>query len=191
MCSLDAVRVSPEHRQILLGTARDSIEMGLKSEQEPAIDAGDFPPELGSVRATFVTLKSGDNLRGCIGSARPSRPLIEDVARNAYGAAFRDPRFPPLAASELQEINISISILSEYEPLQFESEAELLDQLRPGVDGLMLETSGHRGTLLPAVWSTLPDAATFLRHLKIKAGLPDDYWSEEMKISRYTTESFP
>ena len=106
----------------------------------------------------------------------------------AYGAAFRDPRFPALSLPEREGLAISISVLSERE--EMESEEDLLGQLQPGVDGLLMEADHHRGTLLPSVWAVLPDSATFLRQLKRKAGLADDFWSDTLRISRYTTESF-
>ncbi len=62
--------------------------------------------------------------------------------------------------------------------------------MRPGVDGLILEEGNHRGTFLPAVWESLPSPEDFLRQLKQKAGLPVDYWSNNIRVKRYTTESF-
>ena len=147
-----------------------------------------FPEEIQVVRATFVTLKSNGELRGCIGSPNPVRQLVADVAINAYGAAFRDPCFPALSLPEREGLAISISVLSERE--EMESEEDLLGQLQPGVDGLLMEADHHRGTLLPSVWAVLPDSATFLRQLKRKTGLADDFWSDTLRISRYTTESF-
>jgi AmmeMemoRadiSam system protein A len=129
-------------------------------------------------------------LRGCIGSLEAYRPLVEDVAHNAYAAAFSDPRFTPLSETELIDVEFHISVLTPAAPMHFESEADLLSQLRPGIDGLVLEDAGHRGTFLPSVWESLPDAAQFLQHLKMKAGLPADYWSDNLKVSRYTSESF-
>ncbi len=119
------------------------------------------------------------------------RPLVEDVAHNAYAAAFSDPRFPPLARHELEGLDVHLSVLSPMEPLTFRSEADLLGQIRPGVDGLLLEEGRHVGTFLPSVWESLPDAETFWRALKRKAGLPADYWSPSLRVSRYTAASVP
>jgi AmmeMemoRadiSam system protein A len=112
------------------------------------------------------------------------------VAQNAYAAAFSDPRFPPLREGEFEELDIHISILSPAEAMHFTSEADLLQQLRPGEDGLVMEEGFRRGTFLPSVWEQLPTPELFLRHLKQKAGLPADYWSSTLEVSRYTTHSF-
>jgi len=116
------------------------------------------------------------------------RPLAEDVVQNAFAAAFGDPRFPPVTEPEVDKLDIHISVLSPLEEMHFASEADLLRQIRPGIDGLVLEDGPYRGTFLPAVWESLPDKRDFLRHLKIKAGLPPDYWSNTLRVWRYTTE---
>lgn len=137
-----------------------------------------------------MTLHRQGELRGCIGTLLAHRPLVEDVQTNARAAAFEDPRFPPLRSPELQGLNIEVSLLSSLEPMQFEDEEDLLRQLRPGVDGLLMEHHFHRGTFLPAVWRTLPESRLFLAKLKVKAGLPEDFWSAELKVRRYTTQSW-
>ncbi len=181
---------SAEEQAALLQVALASIESGLESGAPLQVDPGEYPPALSAMRASFVTLKHNDTLRGCIGSLAPVSSLVEDVARNAFAAAFRDPRFLPLTAAELQDLDISISVLGPTEPLEFGSERELLGMLRPGIDGLVLQDGGHRGTFLPAVWESLPQPADFLDHLKQKAGLPGNYWSDTLEIQRYTTLSF-
>ncbi len=140
--------------------------------------------------ACFVTLKREGELRGCIGSLSAERSLVEDVAENAYAAAFSDPRFYPLQSAELRRLEMSISIIGKAEPMHFSSEHDLIAQLRPDIDGLILEEGYRRGTFLPSVWEQLPDPVDFVRHLKLKAGLPVNYWSETIRISRYTTHSF-
>jgi len=116
---------------------------------------------------------------------------VRDVAENAYAAAFRDPRFPPLAPQEWEGLAVEISVLGPPEPLPpVASEAEAAALLRPGVDGVILEGEGRRGTFLPAVWGQLPDPRQFLRHLKLKAGLPAEGWSPAWRLWRYATESF-
>jgi AmmeMemoRadiSam system protein A len=110
------------------------------------------------------------------------------VAENAYAAAFRDPRFPPVSESEFTQLEYHISLLTPAEPLQFRDEADLISQLQPNVDGLVLEDGRHRGTFLPSVWESLPDRKQFLQQLKLKAGLSPDYWSDTVKVSRYTVE---
>ena len=185
------MKFSHDEQKILLQTARDTIEYGLKYQQLKKIDILSYPPSLQEKGACFVTLKIGDQLRGCIGSLQAYQPLIEDVAHNAYAAAFQDPRFYPVTAAELPDLTIHISVLNKPEPMYFTSEADLISQLRPGIDGLILTEGPHRGTFLPSVWENLPDPKTFLQHLKLKAGLPKHYWSDTLKIERYTVEKIP
>lgn len=140
--------------------------------------------------ATFITLTQHGQLRGCIGSLEAHRPLAEDVRHNAVAAAFRDPRFPPLSAGELDETDVEVSLLSPAHSLIFNSEPDALAQLRPDVDGVILEYSWHKGTFLPQVWEQLPQPQQFLEHLKAKAGLPAGFWSDDIKLSRYTVQKF-
>lgn len=177
-------------RERLLAVAEQSIWHGLNHERPLPVDPAGEPDALREKRASFVTLKRHGLLRGCIGAVEAIRPLMEDVAYNAYAAGFRDPRFPPLDESELDGLELQISLLTAPEPMRYGSEAELLEQLRPGVDGLILHVGGHRGTFLPAVWESLPEPRVFLRELRIKAGLPPDWWSDTLQVERYTTESF-
>ena len=186
----DRQRISDEHRRILLTTARESIAHGLRTGRPLRVEVTAYDPELQARRATFVTLNKFGELRGCIGHLEAIQPLIADVAENAFNAAFRDPRFQPLRASEFDDLVIHISVLSPPEPMVFTSEADLLRQIRPGIDGLILEDGIYRGTFLPSVWEQLPDPARFLAHLKMKAGLPPNHWSDTLKVYRYTTESF-
>jgi AmmeMemoRadiSam system protein A len=190
MSSTASTAYSADEQARLLQVALASIESGLETGAPLRVDPAGYSPALSAMRASFVTLKHNDALRGCIGSLAPVSSLVEDVARNAFAAAFRDPRFLPLTAAELQDLDISISVLGPTEPLEFGSEQELLGMLRPGIDGLVLQDGGHRGTFLPAVWESLPKPADFLDHLKQKAGLPGNYWSDTLEIQRYTTLSF-
>ena len=180
---------APEHKQVLLRVARDSIEHGLRSGRPLPVRTDDYPEPLCEIRAAFVTLQLLKKLRGCIGTLQAVRPLAEDVAENAFAAAFRDPRFAPMNDSERMILEIHISVLSPSEPIEFTGEEQLLDSIRPKVDGLIIEDGARRGTFLPSVWETLPDPRDFFRHLKMKAGLPPDYWSETIAVSRYTAES--
>jgi len=170
----------------LLDVAWRTLAADLGGESAP-LPAAAWLQEQG---ACFVTLHRGGELRGCIGSMLAHRPLVEDVQVNTRAAAFGDPRFPPLQARELEDLSIEISLLSTLEPMEFESEADLIRQLRPGVDGLLLEHDLHRGTFLPAVWRSLPDSQFFLSKLKAKAGLSEDSWSPEFRVRRFTTRSW-
>ena len=180
--------MTQEEKQILLNTADEAIKYGLEKHQVLQIKLEDYPEKLRELGASFVTLEINQQLRGCIGSLEAHQPLIKDVAKNAYMAAFDDPRFYPLTAEEYPNITKHISVLSKPEPMSFNSEKDLLKQIRPGIDGLVLSDHGCRGTFLPAVWESLPTPELFLAHLKLKAGLPENYWSETIKVERYTTE---
>jgi uncharacterized protein len=179
---------SPQQRLTLLELARDSIAHGIKSGTPLNINPQHYDAELQQQRCCFVTLKKNNELRGCIGSLQASRSLVVDVCENAYAAAFRDPRFNALNQSELDDLQISISVLTPAQEMSFDSEQDLIQQIRPGIDGLILEEGYKRGTFLPAVWEQLPTTEEFLRHLKLKAGLPADYWSDSIQVSRYAAE---
>lgn len=183
--------LSDENRKALFRIARDSIEHGLKQGKPLNVDVAAQPKELQPVCATFVTLDLHGDLRGCIGSLKASLPLAADVAHNAFEAAFGDPRFRPLRPAEFNDLEIHISVLSPLEKMSFKSEDDFLGQLRPGVDGILLQEGFMRGTFLPSVWEQLPKAGDFLKHLKLKAGLPVNYWSDTVTAWRYTTEYFP
>jgi AmmeMemoRadiSam system protein A len=177
-------------RATLLRLAADSIRHGLETGRPLGVDLRTYDEAIRQPRACFVTLEIGGALRGCIGSLQAQRPLVEDVADNAYAAAFSDPRFPPLRADEYPHLHLDISVLHPAEAMEVDGEEDLLRQLRPGVDGLILEEGARRATFLPSVWEQLPGAGEFLAHLKHKAGLPTDYWSDQIRFRRYTTESF-
>jgi uncharacterized protein len=179
----------PEHHRTLLAVAAAAIDRGLSEQGALPVVAQDYPELLREPRASFVTLRIGRRLRGCMGSLLATEPLVVNVARNAYTAAFRDPRFTPLAREEFPQLAIHLSLLSHPEPLAFESEAHLLSLIRPGIDGLTLIDDSRRATLLPAVWETLSDPRDFLIQLKRKAGLAPDYWSQMLRVERYTAES--
>ncbi len=136
--------------------------------------------------ASFVTLTRAGELRGCIGTLEARRPLGEDVRENAVAAAFRDPRFAPLTRAEFASIRVEVSVLSSSVPIVVASETEALASLRPHVDGVVFEYGHTRSTFLPQVWEQLPEPAAFLAHLKRKAGLSADFWSDAVRLSRYT-----
>lgn len=182
--------LSDEDRQRLLEVAAESIRHGLRIGRPLDVDLAGCSEPLRQHRSSFVTLRIAGALRGCIGSVEGSRPLVRDVAINAFGAAFQDPRFLPLSPEEFPRLDYHISVLSGFEPLRFRGEAELLDKIRPGIDGLVIEYGPYRGLLLPSVWTDLPEKADFLRHLKLKAGLPPDFWSDQVRVERFTSESF-
>ncbi|MFQ5993751.1 MAG: AmmeMemoRadiSam system protein A [Acidiferrobacterales bacterium] len=182
--------LSSAERETLLTLATASIEKGLIGERL-RIDSSEYSLQLREPGASFVTIKVALELRGCIGSLDRKRVLAEDVVCNAYSAAFSDPRFSPLTATEFNQLNVHISVLGRPEPIVFTSEGDLVRQLRPGIDGVILEQGTYRATYLPSVWESLPDPHEFLCQLKGKAGLASDSWSDEIKVQRYTIESIP
>lgn len=171
---------------ILIELARRELDRHLRHpERAEPDDAWRGEPWLLAPGAVFVTLLSNGDLRGCVGSLHAVRPLIDDVRDNAVAAATRDARFPPLEPSELDEVTIEVSLLSEPEPMTFTSEADALAQLRPGVDGVVLRWGERRSTFLPQVWESVPGPADFLAHLKRKAGLDPDFWDAGVRLERY------
>ena len=170
----------------LTALARNAIEKDLFDREALNVAA----PWLEQCGATFVTLTQDGRLRGCIGSLEAARPLGIDVAENALGAAFRDPRFPRLTADEWPRCHVEVSLLSAPKRIEFADEADLLAQLEPGVDGVILECDGRRATFLPQVWEGLPDKRAFLRELVKKAGLPADTRLARCDVSRYRVVKF-
>ncbi len=153
-------------------------------------DTAGFGENMRAPAAVFVTLTRNGDLRGCIGSLQATRPLAEAVARSAFDAALRDPRFAPVRGEELEQLDIEISVLSEMQPIEAESREALLAQLEPGVDGLLLDDRGYRATFLPQVWEKMRDADEFLDQLMLKAGLGARHWSSSIRLHRYHTLSF-
>ena len=181
---------SKAEQQQLLQLARASISHQLRHTTELPVQDDDYPPHLRELRACFVTLKMGTQLRGCIGGMVPTQPLVIEVAARACDAAFHDPRFTPVQANEFDQLTIHISVLNPMEPVAFTNREDLLHQLRPGIDGLLIEDGPYHGTFLPAVWESLPNRENFLKQLMLKAGLPSDYWSSTLRIHRYTCSNF-
>ncbi|MAI11603.1 MAG: hypothetical protein CBD27_05975 [Rhodospirillaceae bacterium TMED167] len=182
-------KILDQYGEALLVVAAKAIQNSLRKQAPLRINLASFPRELQDHGACFVTLNKDGKLRGCIGSIQAWRPLVTDVAENSCKAAFQDTRFAKLSAQELIEndISIHISVLGPQTPISFSSEADLISQVRPGMDGLVLIEGKHRGVFLPIVWNSLPDAPTFLRQLKRKAGLSEDYWSDGLQVFRYVT----
>lgn len=183
--------LSEKDRQYLLTLARQTIARTLEGEELPPVVLQNLPEELSRPGASFVTLTIDGQLRGCIGSIEPRRPLALDVRENAVGAAFRDPRFPPLTAEDFEAVEIEISVLTPPEPLPYSSPEDLFQKLRPHVDGVIIERGWQRATYLPQVWEKVPDPEKFLSSLCLKAGLPpDDYRRPGLQVYTYQVEKF-
>lgn len=179
--------LNTEEKNLLLETAKQSITYGLQHHCALPVKLSDFSSLLQTIGATFVTLNKNAELRGCIGTLEAHQPLITDVSEHAFAAAFEDPRFPAVSENEIEQLEISISILTTATPIVFKSEKDLLTQLRPGIDGLIFQAGYHKATFLPVVWEQLKEPEDFLNHLKIKAGLSVNDWPEDVCISRYET----
>jgi uncharacterized protein len=186
--SHEQARAKPSGEQrgpTLLRWARESLREALGGPAAHAPTA----PWAQDEGASFVSFHWPDGeLQGCIGSLEPHRSIADDVARNAVAAGMRDPRGRWLELDDVDRLDVDVSILSALEPLEVASEAEAKSLVRPGVDGLLIEARGRRGTLLPVVWESLPEVDDFFRALKQKAGLPPDYWGEDVRLWRYSVE---
>lgn len=171
--------------------AWDAIEFGARNNRRVlSVDPASYSPALQTRASSFVTLREGDVLRGCMGRLEAETSLVEDVARNANSAAFHDPRFDPVRTEEIQRLNLKLSVLSKPEPFPVASETDLLRRIQPGIDGIILRSGGRKATFLPSVWEMISSPAEFINQLKRKAGLPEDYWSGNIEIQRYRAEEY-
>lgn len=182
--------LSEQDKRSLLALARESIEVGLPSRAGTPLPQRDFAPTLHVLRSAFVTLHVNGALRGCVGSIEPRYPVFAEVWRNAAAAAFSDPRFPALTSVEWPDTTLHLSVLEPLQAVPAANEQTLLDGLRPGIDGLVLQLDEARATFLPSVWEQLPSPQDFLAHLKAKAGWPATFWSSRMQAWRYGADSF-
>lgn len=183
------IDISTTQAERLLRLARTTIEEQLLGGATPEMKPADTV--FSEQAATFVTLKMGDQLRGCIGSLEPLGSLWENVRANAVNAAFHDSRFSPLSREELEEVHIEISILTRPEVLEYTDGDDLIARLRPGVDGVILRLGRAGATFLPQVWEQLPQPELFLGHLCRKAGLREYCWQDDHpRIERYQVQHF-
>lgn len=179
-----------EQRQ-LLRLARDALEAAVRGELPPPVSPADLPLALTRPGATFVTLMNSNELRGCIGGLQARLPLYEDVLEHTVQSAQNDYRFPPVTAAEAPRIEIEISVLTEPQPLRYDSSEQLPRRLRPNVDGVILNQGFQRATFLPQVWERVPDPATFLSMLCEKMGAAPDLWRHtKLEVLTYQVEKF-
>jgi len=179
-------------RLVRLARATIAARLGLSESIGTVIPDNELAdPALQEQRGTFVTLKIRNQLRGCMGCLTPSETIIEGVRRNAINAAFNDSRFPALTALELEQAEIEVSILTEPRELEYGDGSDLLEKLRPDIDGVIISKGMARATFLPQVWEQLPGTEEFLAHLCKKAGLSPDEWKKgEMNVSIYQVQYF-
>jgi uncharacterized protein len=178
-------------RRTLLHLARRSIEAAVRREAPPVPEKSAMTEALLAEGASFVTLTKRGALRGCIGALEAYQPLVLDVREHAAAAALEDYRFPNVQESELSEIEIEISRLTPAVPLEYADSADLLEKLRPGVDGVILRDGRRRATFLPQVWEKIPDRAEFLANLCYKMGEAPDLWKRKhLEVFIYQVEEF-
>ncbi|MEA3419917.1 MAG: AmmeMemoRadiSam system protein A [Campylobacterota bacterium] len=179
-------------KKTLLTLARASIAEAVDMTYTLDLDALlEDNPWLEEEGASFVTLTtSGERLRGCIGSIVAHQKLYEDIIHNARNAAMHDPRFPSLTQEEFDRITVEISVLSEPEPLEYDSIEELKSKIRVGIDGVVLKKGVYQATFLPQVWDQLPDFELFFSHLCQKAGMEADCLSRMPEILTYQVEEY-
>ncbi len=185
--------LTQEQGRVLLSVARDTLNEHFGRPVQGVPKGGPQPddPALQAPSGTFVTLKIGEDLRGCIGTLNGREPLVEGVRTYALNAAFHDPRFRPLTAEELSRVTIEVSVLTEPEPLRYDGATDLIARLRPHVDGVILRKGYASATFLPQVWEQLPKPEAFLSHLCLKAGLSADEWRKgQLEVQTYQVQYF-
>lgn len=180
-------QLSEQERATLLRIARQTIAFYLQNRRVPGLDGLGIQVSdaLKVPRAAFVTLKRRGQLRGCIGDVYPHRPLYESVIDNAINAAVHDPRFAPVTIGELGQLSIEISALTLPKPISSP------DQIRLGIDGIILQKAGRSALFLPQVapeqgW----DLQQTLEHLCLKAGLPVNAWQQGASLQVFQAEVF-
>ncbi|MGR3467127.1 MAG: AmmeMemoRadiSam system protein A [Shimia sp.] len=190
MFASEAASLNEALRGECLRVARQALRAYLKNGRAPQVRLDKFAVPLKGIGAAFVTWSDEGRLRGCIGSLSGHRPLILDVAQNAIKAGVRDKRFKPITLEELPRLRAKVAVLTRAAPMRFASETDLLSQIVPGRDGLILRDGAQRGTFLPMVWDSLATPEAFLKGLKRKAGLAEDHWSDTLTVHRFMAESF-
>lgn len=183
--------LNQKEQQILLEIAKEALEKSVEGLPIPEINLTTLPQSLQQDGASFVTLTVNEKLRGCIGTLQAYQPLAEDVQEHAIAAALSDPRFPRVIPEELMDISIEISVLSPRKQLHYEDEQDLLDKIRPGVDGVVLKDGFRKATFLPQVWDKIPDPDLFLSRLCLKMGAPADQWrNKPLEVYVYQVQEF-
>lgn len=184
--------LTPEDGKLLLHLARQSLSWVVSAgDLLPLHAVGSLSERLWVPGAGFVTLRLDGALRGCVGSGEAYRPLAIDIADNAVKVSYRDPRFPPVTPEELPRLQIEVSVLSPLRRLRYRDPEELLSELRPGVDGVVIYHGAYRALFLPQVWEVLPDPAEFLAHLCVKAGLPaETFLQDPLEVYTFETRTF-
>ncbi|MCS7221872.1 MAG: AmmeMemoRadiSam system protein A [Anaerolineae bacterium] len=191
LCQASVAYIGQAEEEELLRIASRSLEEAVCHDREWKPDLSQLPPKLQELGSSFVTLHTHGELHGCIGTVIPVRPLALDVAANAVSAALNDPRFPPLLPEELPFTAIEISVLGPLQLVQYQDMSELVQKIRPGIDGVLVKRGWHRGLLLPQVWRQIPSCEEFLAHVALKAGLsPSVYEEPGTEVYVFQVQSF-
>jgi len=188
--NVEPVRLHKSDRKTLLEVAEQSIAVGLQTRRIIKPELMSYSDPLRHVQASFVTLRTESQLRGCVGSVEASDPLVMDVGHNAFCAAFNNGRYPALTEAEFPNLTIQVTVLSPLKHLITRSLGDVFAQIHPGVDGVVLRLGRQHGMFLPEVWETLQDPVEFFRHLRLKAGLPPERWSPRIRVSTFQTQRF-
>ena len=182
--------IDADAADVLLDLAEGAIRDGLAGTSTivPSLEA--LPPAAARCAGSFVTLHVDGELNGCIGAIVSREPLARDVVHHARAAAFDDPRLPPLRPADLPLLDIEISVLTPPSPVAAHTRRELLANLRPGIDGLVIGSGRHRAVYLPSVWEMLPDPEVFVRQLLVKAGLDPATWPGDLVAETFRSDGF-
>ena len=189
------VKLSSDQGRLLIFEARKTIRNKLlkpsQQNESEAASPHEVDPILHKKGGTFVTLSKNGKLRGCIGHIIAHEPIVESIRHNAFNAAFKDPRFPPVSIDEFNDIHIEISVLTEPELMSYSNIDDLKAKLRPEIDGVIIQKENKSATFLPQVWKQLPDHESFLSHLCMKAGLSSSAWkNEKITVFTYQVQAF-
>lgn len=182
--------LAPADLGVMFAIAESAIIEGLRGRRPSTPSLESLTPSLREPRGVFVTLTVDDELNGCIGSLSGEEPLGQGVARHAWSAAFADPRLPALRWSDWAGLVIEVSVLSPLEEIPARTRREVIEEIRPGVDGVLISAGARRGVFLPAVWEQLPEPEDFLDHLLLKAGMSSRSWPEGMEAWRFTARKY-
>ncbi|WP_197171967.1 AmmeMemoRadiSam system protein A [Novipirellula aureliae] len=188
--SVEQSRLPKSDRERLLDVAEQSIAAGLQTRRIVEPELVSYSDALRHVQASFVTLRTDEQLRGCVGSVEASDPLVFDVSHNAFRAAFNNGRYPALTEAEFPSLTIQVTVLSPLKHLITRSLGDVIAKIQPGVDGVVLRLGRRHAMFLPEIWETLQDPVELFRHLRLKAGLPPERWSPRIRVSTFQTQRF-
>jgi len=183
------INLTIEEKQRLLALARQTL-VDYFTPRQPDIEGQAQDALLSRHVGCFVTLFIDGDLNGCMGDIEGHRPLSKSIPELALCSAFKDNRFLPLLASQMERLTVELSVLSPLSPLKVIDEDALLRYLADHRYGVILSDAFHRSVYLPQVWEQLPEPGQFIRELKRKGGWSADYWSDDMRVELFTVVHF-